>query len=271
MLFRSDNKQTDSSCVTKENNKISGKWQSYFDKDFKEIEYTNDVNCSYKIILDIMKELGITDKTVESLKVDLLREYTRLFESGHKAMILQILEKQGKLNNVRRIKRDSLKFENYIISEHYHLTNLDIWLLARIHNLGITLLSRGRLIENNDYMLPLIYPENNQYFFISVSKAYADKIPTYKLIVNSNNIGKLSFSSLKKTLQKKIGLTKTTTGKGFTLEKLLRDFKPIVYKQKKKAVKKKKLTLVSNSDALSVASSVKKPKKKGKKLKLTKN
>ena len=150
MLFRSDNKQTDSSCVTKENNKISGKWQSYFDKDFKEIEYTNDVNCSYKIILDIMKELGITDKTVESLKVDLLREYTRLFESGHKAMILQILEKQGKLNNVRRIKRDSLKFENYIISEHYHLTNLDIWLLARIHNLGITLLSRGRLIENND-------------------------------------------------------------------------------------------------------------------------
>ena len=270
-LIDSDNKQIVSSCVTKDNDKISGKWQSYFDKDFKEIEYTNDVNCSYKIILDIMKELGITDKTIESLKVDLLKEYTRLFELGHKVMILQILEKQGKQNNVRRIKRDSLKFENYIISEHYHLTNLDIWLLARIHNLGITLLSRGRLIENNDYMLPLIYPENNQYFFISVSKAYADKIPTYKLIVNSNNSGKLSFSSLKKTLQKKIGLTKTTTGKGFTLEKLLRDFKPIVYKQKKKAVKKKKLTLVSNSDAKSVASSVKKPKKKKKKLKLTKN
>ena len=270
-LIDSDNKQVVSSCVTKENDKISGKWKSYFDKDFKEIEYTNDVNCSYKIILDIMKELGITDKTVESLKVDLLREYTRLFELGHKEMILQILEKQSKQNNIRRIKRDSLKFENYIISEHYHLTNLDIWLLARIHNLGITLLSRGKLIENNDYMLPLIYPENNQYFFISVSKAYPDdrKIPTYKLIVNSNNSGKLSFSSLKKILQKKIGLTKTLTKKGFTLEKLLSDFKPIKYPQRRKAVKK--LKLVTNSDLMSDTSSVKKAKKKKSKLKLVKN
>ena len=59
---------------------ISGKWKSSFDKDFKEIEYTNDIKCTYSIILNIMKELGITDKTIESLKVDLLREYIRLFE-----------------------------------------------------------------------------------------------------------------------------------------------------------------------------------------------
>ena len=248
---------------------ISGKWKSYFDNDFKEIEYANDIKCTYTIILNIMKELGITDKTVESLKVDLLKEYTKLFELGHKEMILLILEKQGKQSDMRKIRRNILKFENYIISEHYYLTNLDIWLLARIHNLGISIISRAKLIENNDYILPLVYPEDNQYFFISVSRAYADKIPKYKLMVNSNNNSKLSFSSLKRNLQKKINETKTLTGNGFTLEKLLKDFKPVVYKQKKKAVKK--LKLVNNRDALSVASSVKKVKKKKNKLKLTKN
>ena len=101
-------------------------------------------------------------------------------------------------------------------------------------------------------------------------KAAGAKV-TFSTVIGRDKLGKNVLKELKKTLQKKIGLTKTTTGKGFTLEKLLRDFKPIVYKQKKKAVKKKKLTLVSKSDALSVASSVKKPKKKGKKLKLTKN
>ena len=270
-IIDTDNKQSNSDCKTKVNSKISGKWQSSFDADFKEITYANDIKCTYTIILNIMKELGITDKTIVSLKTDLLREYTRLFELGHKDMILLILEKQGKKSDMRKIKSNLLKFENYIISEHYYLTNLDIWLLARIHNLGITILSRAKLIENNDFILPLVYPENNQYFFISVSRAYDETIPKYKLIVNSNNNGKLSFSSLKRNLQKKINDTKTLTKKGFTLEKLLRDFKPIKYPQRKKAVKKKKLTLVSKSDSLSVASSIKKAKKKKNKLKLTKN
>ena len=171
--------------------------------------------------------------------------------------------------DMEALKRGDLKFEDYLLSENYYLTNLDIWLLARLYNLGIAIISRAKLIENNDYILPLVYPENGEYYFISVSRAYADKIPKYKLIVDNSNNGKLSFSSLNKNLQKKILSTKTLSGKGFTLEKLLKEFKPIIYPQRKKLVKK--LKLVKDIDAQSVTSSVKKVKKKKSKLKLVKN
>ena len=256
-------------CKTKENSKITGKWKSYFNSDFKEIEYNNDITCSYRIIMNIMTKSGITDKTIELLKMDLLKEYNKLFDMKHTNMILLILEKQGKLNAMRKIKRGDLKFEDYLLSENYYLTNLDIWLLARLYNLGIAIISRAKLIENNDYILPLVYPENGEYYFISVSRAYADKIPKYKLIVDNSNNGKLSFSSLNKNLQKKILSTKTLSGKGFTLEKLLKEFKTIIYPQRKKLVKK--LKLVKDIDAQSVTSSVKKVKKKKSKLKLVKN
>ena len=81
-------------------------------------------------------------------------------------------------------------------------------------------------------------------------------------------------------LQKLILSTKTLTGKGFTLEKFLSQFKPIVYKQKKKQAVKLVLGK-KDDDNMTVASSVsdesvtrpkkkRKAKKVGKKLKLTK-
>ena len=60
-----------------------------------------------------------------------MQRYNELFEEGHRNMIYNILYYQGKVDKIRRIKRDELTFENWVLSESYYLTNLDIWLLLR--------------------------------------------------------------------------------------------------------------------------------------------
>ena len=265
-----DDKPLNDTCKTTIKSKISGKWKNWFNTNCKEIEYMSSKVCTYTIIIDIMKSNGIDDRTVGLLKADLLSEYKKLLDQGHRDMIYLILEKQGKVNAMRRIRRNELKFEDYILSENYYLTNLDIWLIAKLYNLGISIISSTKLIENNDNILPLVYPENGEYYFIKSGGIYNDKIPKYKLIVDDTNNSKFIFTELESKLQRKILSTKTLTGKGYTLDKLLREFKPHVYKQKKKVVKKLKLVTQDISDTSSVTSSVRKAKKKGKKIRLVK-
>ena len=276
-----NNKLTTSDCKTEISNKISGKWKNWFDSSYKEIIYPENIACSYKIILDIMNEEGINDINSGIIRATLLQRYNELFEEGYRNMIYNILYYQGKVDKIRRIKRDELTFENWVLSESYYLTNLDIWLLANKYNLGVVLISSTKLIENRKNLLPLVYPENGNYYFIKSPGVRNDTVPKNRLIVNSLNKSKLSFTTLGNKLKKLILSTKTLTGKGFTLEKFLSQFKPIVYKQKKKQAVKLVLGK-KDDDSMTVASSVsdksvtkskkkRKAKKLGKKLKLTKN
>ena len=275
-----NNKLIKSDCKTEVSNKISGKWRSWFDSSFKEIIYQDSISCSYKVIIDIMNEEGITDITSGTIKATLLQIYSELFDLGHSSMIYNILYYQGKVDKIRRIKRDELKFENWVLSESYYLTNLDIWLLAKKYNLGIVLISSTKLIENRKNLLPLVYPKNNNYYFIKSPGVRNDVAPKYRLIVDSSNKSKIEFPSLENKLQKLVLSTKTLTGKGYTLEKFLAEFKPIVYKQKKKqavklVLKRKDDTSVTESlvsdESVSKTKKKRKAKKVGKKLKLNKN
>ena len=126
---------------------------------------------------------------------------------------------------------------------------MDIWLLAKKFNIGIVLISSTKLIENRKDLLPLSYPENNELYFIKSPGVRHNLVPKYRLICDSNNNCKIKFSALPNNTQKYYLDSKTSDGNGYTLEKFLHEFKPIVYKKKKQVgkklvLKKKKLTLV---------------------------
>ena len=247
-------------CHTEESKKVSGaKWRKLFSAGSKEIIFENSIICTYNVILNILNKADITNKTINVIRGDLLIEYSKLFDQGHRNQILKILKHEGKFDEVDLINQDKLSFESWILSENYHLTNLDIWLLAKLYNLGIILISSTKFAtSNNEDILPLNYSDNGEYYFIKSPGKRKNKIPKYKLIVDGNNSCKFIFSDLKSELQKPISLTKTAD-KGYTLERYLREFEPIVYQQKKR------LVLVNKLDG-----SVKKAKKKTTKLKLKK-
>ena len=248
-------KKEHDNCNTEKSEKVSGaKWRKLFSAGSKEIIFENSIICTYNVILNILNKADITDKTINVIKGDLLKEYSILFDQGHRNQILQILKHDdGKFDEVNLINLDKLSFESWILSENYHLTNLDIWLLAKLYNLGIILISSTKFAtSNNKDILPLNYSDNGEYYFIKSPGKRKNKIPKYKLIIDGNNSCKFIFSDLKPELQKTISLTKTAD-KGYTLERYLREYEPINYK-------KKKLTLVNK-----LGNSTKKAKKKTKK------
>ena len=172
----------------------------------------------------------------------MLQEYNNLFQNDQRDMIYTILFYQGKVNYIRRIKAGNLSFEDYLLSENYYLTNLDIWLLANKFKIGIVLISSTKLIENRKDLLPLLYPKNNELYFIKSPGVRQNLIPKYRLICDNTNNCKIKFSVLPSKTQKEYLSSKNSDGKGYTLEKFLHEFKPIVYKQKKQLGKKLVLT-----------------------------
>ena len=252
-VINTDSKdKTDCKTIIKSN--ITGKWNKRFNKDYQEIIYPNTNICTFTIIIDILNTSGNgnDDVNINTLKVILLEEYNKLFQKGHRDMIYTILFYQGKVNYIRQIRSENLSFEDYLLSENYYLTNMDIWLLANKFNIGIVLISSTKLIENRKDLLPLLYPENNELYFIKSPGVRHNLIPKYRLICDSNNNCKIKLNVLPRKTQSEYLESKTSDGNGYTLEKFLHEFKPIVYKKKKQVgkklvlkKKKKKLTLVA--------------------------
>ena len=230
-------------------NKITGKWNEWFSKDCKEVIYENNNICTFSVIIDILHNFKeYQDVTINSIKSVLLVEYKLLFKTHTENLIYSILSNQGKINEMKQIKTQFLKFEDYVLSENYYLTNLDIWILALHYKVGITLLSSTKLIENKNNILPLYYPKNQEYFFIKspgIKKGGVNKnnIPKYRLIVNKDLISSFKLEELFVKLKTLIIASKTLTGKGFTLTNFIKNFQPVVYIQKRKIPK---LKLVSS-------------------------
>jgi hypothetical protein len=210
---------------------------------------------------------------VRSLKILLLKEYKTLFAKHSPERIYDILQNQGKVNEMRRIKSGLLNFDDYLLSDNYYITNLDIWLIALHFKLGITLISSTSLIENRKNILPLYYPDNNIYYFVRSPGVRPNNIPKYRLITDNELTSDFKLVDLKKKLKTLIIASKTLTGKGYTLDMFIKNFKPVVYKNKKQIKGKLKIvkSVVEDDDKqLEVEPVIKSKKatKRKKKLKL---
>ena len=55
------------------------------------------------------------------------------------------------------MKRTGLNFDVLINSDHYYLTNIDVWLIANFYKIPLVFISSTKLVENN---LPLLVTKN---------------------------------------------------------------------------------------------------------------
>ena len=68
------------------------------------------------------------------------------------------------------------------MSDHYYLTNLDLWILAEHYELPIVILSSTKLIENKRSILIMNDMNINSFYFIRQPSIQINKIPGYSLI-----------------------------------------------------------------------------------------
>ena len=135
---------------------------------------------------------------------------------------------EGKKTLGDQIKAKTITFQQFIFSDKYFITNLDIWILSQKYDIPIILFSRLPNLAMNGNA------EENFVFIISPVLKY-ESIPKYKLIKSQDNNVSFSLSIISETC--KVSLRQSIENK-MSLEKYLQDYKIIEKVRKERTVKK---------------------------------
>ena len=192
--------ELDSMCKPIINNKItSGAWGKCFEKNYKELEYSNLNYCTFTFISYLIEQKTGDKMTVNQIKGVLLEEYSKYFPP-HLNKIVDILILEGKKkmgDKVEKIgekvserdRKEKITFFDFINDESYFLTPFDLWLLVQRFKVPSIFLSKtvSNLIEtNNTKNLFLGYGhEGDRFAFIVIPGLRAENIPVFKLIMTN--------------------------------------------------------------------------------------
>ena len=138
--------------------------------------------------------------TIISIKEKLLLQYSKYLKT-YKDQIFEILANEGKKRFMRQIQYNQLDFNDFLISESYYITNLDLWLLSLYYKIPIILLSSTKLVENDNSALLTYKTSIRKFYFIKAPGLKNDFIPKYNLYVTQNENSFL-YDLLKKKMKK---------------------------------------------------------------------
>ena len=173
-------------CIQEKIDKIRGhKWSSMFSGDSYELIYKAEEACTFCIIQDIIQDHLNETVSISTLKSQLFTLYT----SYPELRVVQILYEQGKRKLFTIYRRGEVGLDTVILSEHYYLTSIDIWLLADFYHLPIVLLSGVKLSENNREIILTQELKLNVYF-IKISTIKYNEIPGF-ILYRTSKLGYL--------------------------------------------------------------------------------
>ena len=159
-------------------------WKKAFPSSFKEKEYEN---CSFEIIIDLLEKHNGTKTTVNQIKDDLTQEYETKYLGEFKDKIVDILISEGKIVG-QQVRNGSVNLSDWIHTEKYYLTPLDMWVLVRKYEIPTIFISQQTIMQSG-------YKENvfvgydgisDNYAFIVIPILKTEKTPNYKLIMKSD-------------------------------------------------------------------------------------
>jgi hypothetical protein len=116
------------------------------------------------------------------MKKILIEEYNKYDENK----VLTHLFEEGKQDYVRNIRGGKNTLEQYIRSDEYAITLLDIWMLANHFDVPILFFGQYKLnINGKKSFATKAYNKINQsYYFIRIFRPVMNTIPRYFLLVN---------------------------------------------------------------------------------------
>lgn len=207
------NPNVEERCKTRTINNIRGNWGGFFKPSFKELQYKDNVICSFDILQQIINDFtnGINMPSISDLKKILISGYTKLIDIyGPNKIVWEILKDQGKEKLTRQVMEDKITFKDMILSDLYYITNLDILILSEHYKIPIIIIAGSELYElkqwkqkikgkfirkmwiTNDAM------ESNYYYIIKQPGIKRNKIPKYSIIYDNEKIKTNKTELLKK-------------------------------------------------------------------------
>jgi len=159
---------------------VSEKWNRCFPSSgMMELVYEKSPVSGWTMMMDI------TQKTLDVLRKDLLEEYVK-FMVNYEDNIMSMWIEQGKKSFVDSIKEREITMESILSSssDHYYLTNVDIWLLVSKYQIPCMFLSSQTFVETKYERTEMIaYGERTDSFvYILCPRLQAGRIPVYKWV-----------------------------------------------------------------------------------------
>ena len=194
-----DNNKNDSieKCNKTVNNKItSSMWQKCFPNNFKEISYSKTIFCTFECIEDIIEKFTGEKLYINIIKQILFEEYKKYLPNSVEK-IVDILIIEGKKYLGDKVKGGLLTFAEFLYSDNYFLTPLDIWLLVNKYKIPTIFISSKNILQTNYNKNTFVaYNENDvnsdnireeKFCFIMIPPLQSESIPVYKIIQNNEN------------------------------------------------------------------------------------
>jgi len=188
-------------CSTKISS-LDVKLAKFFPENYRSKEYERNNNCGIQLLYDILK-----DNEINLSKSEIMNEIFKMYQhfmENYEARIFDILKSQEKEDQIGKIEKNIITFEDYIMSEEYFITELDILLLSIRFNIDVLLIPnkdnvkrRGKITSIN--LFPSKYSDKNKYYIITnylyKLKDQTTSTTKYKIISDSSDF-KSDFNSL---------------------------------------------------------------------------
>jgi hypothetical protein len=215
-------------CVKKASIPIVGNtlniWVKSFPKTAREMVYHGTPNCTYQVVMDILKDRIKKNVSINDVKMLLWKSYST-FTPNYLDKIVGMLKQQGKMALMESVYKRKTTMEALIMSEGYPLSDLDIWMLATTFQLPIILITstflKGVLGKVN--WLKLGGKMNDKYYFVrSTLTSERNQVGEYHLIYPNFHIQELGeFNTMmQKAIQGDPEYTKCIVSLAETLEKI---------------------------------------------------
>jgi hypothetical protein len=228
----------------------SSVWKKCFPANYTETEYTKHNFCTFNIIIDLIERKTNERLTINEIKNQLYDEYKQYLEK-YKDKIVDILISEGKKTLGDQVHADTLSFANFIYTDNYFLTTLDLWLLVNRFKIPTIFIAQKTILQTR-------YEKNGKYLYKRQFIAYGDKgenfafivlpgfrpenIPSFKII---NNDKKDVFISLDKLNEECLENIEDAFENKISIEKYLEDFKILP----KTSYQKKRINVLIESDS----------------------
>ena len=152
---------------------------------YYEMVYLNNIKCSFEIILNILNDINKGEWDINKIKNLLIKEYTVNYKD-YLNKIKDILSNEGKKFYIYQVFSKKLSLSDYIMSENYFLSLMDIWILSNTLNLPIIVISAGKITYTGEKYFVMNNNIENKYFILKIIISTEKKLyPEYRLIVDS--------------------------------------------------------------------------------------
>ena len=223
-------------CIKSIGNITSKFWSGIFTKVFKRINYKMEENCTWICLKKIIDNYTEKDNNISDIREKLFEKYETLRD--HRDKMFNILKVQGKRKYIKNIGKEILTLQDFINSESYFLTNLDIFLLSNIYKFPFIIISGSTLREKSktfdrssleSKMFIRKQEAKSSYYIIQTTAIQYEGIPKYSIICKDekNILNTLS------TLPVEMIRILDNSVDVYTIETYIKDFDERRYERKK--------------------------------------